>query len=70
MQLQKLRRDGIRTLEEADRIEELDGKELTNCFEWSISPVLLNVDQMDGVELLSPEEKRLCSVDICKSINL
>ena len=33
MQLQKLRRDGIRTLEEADRIEELDGKELTNCFE-------------------------------------
>lgn len=52
MQLQKLRRDGIRTLEEADRVDNPDSKD----------PVLLNVDQMDGVELLSPEEKRLCSL--------
>ena len=34
------------------------------------SPVLLNVDQMDGVELLSPEEKRLCSVGVRERVNL
>ena len=26
--------------------------------------VALNVDKMDGVELLKPEEKRLCSVRV------
>lgn len=70
MELQKLRRNGVRTLEEAE-MAELDPSErdrireekLEKQRELTSSGGMLNVNQMDGAELLTPEEKRLCGVE-------
>ena len=70
MELQKLRRNGVRTLEEAE-LAELDPGQRDHFREdkWgrmrglSTSGGMLNVNRMDGADLLTPEEKRLCGVE-------
>ena len=45
---------------ERDRIRE---EKLEKQRELTYSGGMLNVNQMDGAELLTPEEKRLCGVE-------
>ncbi|KAK8826021.1 transcriptional adapter 2-alpha [Blastocystis sp. ATCC 50177/Nand II] len=54
--LQRYRKMGIRTLEEVERFEKEGAKKEDD------KVVMMDVEKMDGAELLKPEEKRLCSL--------
>ena len=67
--LQQLRQKGARTLEEAEEIETDPAQRSHSQAEWAsgkcvrCSGGLLDVSRMEGAELLTPEERRLCGVE-------